>query len=70
MKDSELNETTFISTLNASQLFNEGNNHTHHDLQKYLHLNLKCIKQQDLSHLCFNKNCENQPVLCSKYEQC
>ena len=66
MKESELNESTFISSLNASQLFNEGNNHTHHDLQKYLDLNLKCIKQQDLFYLCQNKNCTNQPVICSK----
>ena len=66
MKVSEINESTFISSLNASQLFNEGKNNTHHDLQKYLHLNLKCIKQQALSHLCQNKNCTNQPILCSK----
>ena len=56
MKQYELDESTFISSLNGFQI-NDLSRNNNKDFKKYLHLNLKCKKQEDLSYLCQNKNC-------------
>jgi hypothetical protein len=56
MKQSELNESTFISSLNGFQI-NDVSKNSNNDFKKYLHLNLKCKKQENLYYLCQNKNC-------------
>ena len=58
MKQYELNETTFISSLNGFQINAiSKNNNNDNDFKKYLHLDLKCKKQENLSYLCQNNNC-------------
>ncbi len=56
MKESELNKSTFISSLNGFQI-NDVIKNSNNNFQKYSHLNLKCKKQEDLSYLCQNRNC-------------
>ncbi len=56
MKESELNESTFNFSLNGFQI-NDASKNSNNHFKKYLHLNLKCKKQEDLSYLCQNKNC-------------
>ena len=48
MKPSELNESTFISSLNGFQINDVSKNSNNNDFKKYLHLNLKCKKQENL----------------------
>ena len=58
MKQYELDESTFISSLNGFQINDVSRkNNNDNDFKKYLHLNLKCKKQQNLYYLCQNKNC-------------
>ncbi len=57
MKQYELNESTFISSFNGFQI-NDVSKNSKNDFKKYLHLNLKCKKQENLYYLCQNKNCK------------
>ena len=57
MKQYELDEPTFLSSLNRFQINDVSKNSNNNDFEKYLHLNLKCKKQENLSYLCQNNDC-------------